>query len=125
MRPHTLHTHLREALKDCDLPADLTWYQCTRHTFASQWVMADGSIEKLAAELGHSSTVVTERYSHLKPEHFREKDRKILDVDLDHAGAEVVPLSKDGALGPRIAHEAVGSTVEKGDYTSTINDLRR
>jgi hypothetical protein len=59
MRPHTLHARLRAALKACDLPTDLTWYQCTRHTFASQWGMANGSIEKLAAVLGHSSTEVS------------------------------------------------------------------
>ncbi|HEX9048979.1 MAG TPA: site-specific integrase [Anaeromyxobacter sp.] len=107
VRPHTLHARLREALTLCKLSADLTWYQCTRHTFASQWVMANGSIEKLAAVLGHSSTEVTRRYAHLRPEHFKDADRRLLDADLFHGG-DVVPIARDaaggGALGPRMAH---------------------
>ena len=75
MRPHTCMTAWAGPLKACELSTDLTWYQCTRHTFASQWVMANGSIEKLAAEFGHSSTEVTRRYAHLRPDHFREADR--------------------------------------------------
>ena len=35
MRQHTLRKNLRDALKACDLPMRLTWYQTTRHTFAS------------------------------------------------------------------------------------------
>jgi len=50
------------------LSALVTWYQVTRHTFASQCVMAGGSIEKLKEILGHYSVVVTERYAHLTPE---------------------------------------------------------
>jgi hypothetical protein len=89
VRPSTLHEHLREALKEAKLPTALTWYQCTRHTFASQWVMANGSTEKLAAVLGHSSTEVTRRYAHMKPDHFREADRQLLDVDFEQAGAAI------------------------------------
>ncbi len=103
MRPHALHAHLRAALVACDLPATLTWYQCTRQTFASQWVMADGSIEKLAAVLGHSSTEVTRRYAHLRPEHFRDADRRLLAVDLTPRERAVVPLPRSGALGHEMA----------------------
>jgi hypothetical protein len=46
MRITTLHDALDEALAECGLPADLTWYQATRHTFASHWVMFGGSLEK-------------------------------------------------------------------------------
>jgi site-specific recombinase XerD len=49
----------------CRLPA-LTWYQATRHTFASQFVLAGGSIEKLSKLMGHSSVTTTERYAHLR-----------------------------------------------------------
>jgi integrase len=48
--------------------APITFYQATRHTFASHWVMAGHSIEKLSKILGHSSVLVTEHYAHLKPE---------------------------------------------------------
>jgi site-specific recombinase XerD len=51
------------------------WYWCTRHTFASKWVMEGGSIEKLKEMLGHYSVVITERYAHLKPELFTAGDR--------------------------------------------------
>jgi hypothetical protein len=32
--------------------------------------MGGGSIEKLSAMMGHSSTLVTQRYAHLRPELF-------------------------------------------------------
>jgi integrase len=102
IRPHTLHDHLRAALRACRLDEGLTWYQCTRHTFASQWVMANGSIEKLATVLGHSSTEVTRRYAHLKPEHFREEDRRLLDVDMGRAGT-VVPMADRAPIGQFLA----------------------
>jgi len=60
----------------------LGWYEATRHTFASQWVMAGGSIEKLKEILGHYSVVMTERYAHLKPELFTPKDMAVIDLDL-------------------------------------------
>jgi len=82
MRPHTLHRHLAKALATCGL-STLTWYQATRHTFASQWVLNGGSIEKLKEIMGHSSVVVTERYAHLKPEVFRAADYELLNVDLN------------------------------------------
>ena len=48
----------------------MTLYQCTRHTFASQWVMNGGSMEELAKILGHSSTSTTQHYAHLAPDFF-------------------------------------------------------
>jgi len=82
VRPQTIHRHLRKALKDAKLSIKLTWYQCTRHTFASHWVMDGGSIEKLRMILGHASVVTTERYAHLKPDAFNEKDYSMATVDL-------------------------------------------
>jgi integrase len=76
MRINTLHNALRVAL-DAVKPAGNPekWYHCTRHTFASHWVMAGGSLEKLAHILGHSSTEVTKRYAHLRPDAFTDEDR--------------------------------------------------
>jgi integrase len=37
------------------LRVDLNWYRCTRHTFASHWVMDGRRIEKLNEILGHST----------------------------------------------------------------------
>ena len=98
MRPHTLHRHLAKALAACGLSA-LTWYQTTRHTFASQWVLAGGSIEKLKEIMGHSSVVVTERYAHLKPELFRAADYELLNVDLTSEGRVVQLKPKDAESG--------------------------
>jgi hypothetical protein len=38
MRRRTLYS-TAEAQKKCGLREDLTWYQVTRHTLASQWVL--------------------------------------------------------------------------------------
>jgi hypothetical protein len=70
--------------------------------------MANGSLEKLAAVLGHSSTEVTRRYAHLRPEHLREADRRLLDVDLTPPG-EVLPMPKPGAVGQRMARGATAA----------------
>lgn len=67
---------LKKALADLGLEQEgLGYYEASRHTMASQWVMANRSIKKLAWILGHSSVVITERYSHLAPENFDENDR--------------------------------------------------
>lgn len=57
-------------------------YEATRHSFASQYVLNGGSIEKLKEILGHYSVTVTERYAHLKPELFSDRDLAVLDIDL-------------------------------------------
>jgi len=80
-RPHTVWKHLRKALKKCNL-ASLTWYQATRHTFASQFVLGGFSIEKLSKIMGHASVTTTERYAHLRTDLFRESDFDLVAVDL-------------------------------------------
>jgi len=77
----TLWHALDVALDELGLPR-ITWYQATRHTFASHWVMAGGSIEKLKEILGHYSVVMTERYAHLTPELFTAKDLQTISVPL-------------------------------------------
>jgi integrase len=96
-------TYLRLALVKLGLMTEhldhpKLWYSCTRHTFASQWVMAGGSIEKLKEMLGHYSVVVTERYAHLRPELFTAKDLATVSVDLTPGGAPPtrVDVAKDG-----------------------------
>ena len=93
VKPSTLHEHLRAALGACKLPK-MTWYQATRHTFASQFVMAGGSMEKLSKILGHSSVVVTERYAHLRPELFRPEDYEVFDIAL-RPGGNVIRLDRE------------------------------
>jgi integrase len=73
----------------------MTWYQCTRHTFASHWVMDGGSLEKLRVILGHSSTEVTLRYAHLVPGQFTEAERGLVGVELwDGAKPEKAKVAK-------------------------------
>jgi len=70
----------------------LEWYDATRHTFASQWVLAGNSIEKLKEILGHYSVIVTERYAHLKPGLFTQKDMAALPIDLRATPTQTVRL---------------------------------
>jgi integrase len=90
----TTGKYLRETLVRLGLwRKGLGWYECTRHTFASQWVLNGGSIEKLKEMLGHYSVVVTERYAHLRPDLFTAGDLGTLKVSLKPGTAPVVPLS--------------------------------
>ncbi len=47
-------------------------FHSLRHTFASHWMMAGGDIFKLQRILGHSALAMTQRYSHLAPDAFKE-----------------------------------------------------
>lgn len=74
---------LRPVLEELGLSRPgLGWYEATRHTFASQWVMAGGSIEKLKEILGHYSVVMTERYAHLRPDLFPASDLGLIALSL-------------------------------------------
>jgi integrase len=48
----------------------LTWYQATRHTFASQWVIAGKHRGQLQVAMGHRSSEMTDRYTHLDPSYY-------------------------------------------------------
>jgi integrase len=89
-----VHRDLRDALKACELPAELTLYDCGRATFASQWVLGGGSMEKLAKILGHASVTTTEAsYSRMRPEMVRPAELSALDVDLSRPGAAVLEMA--------------------------------
>ncbi len=93
---HTPGKYLRPVLKELGWKAVAeyrdAWYAATRHTFASQWVMAGASIEKLKEILGHYSVAVTERYAHLKPELFTAEDLGTL--SLDFAPVLTAPIAR-------------------------------
>ena len=63
----------------------MKWYEATRHSYASRYVQAGGSLMKLAQVLGHSSAEVTLRYAHLQPGNFTEQERQLVDLDLKPA----------------------------------------
>ena len=116
LQPHTLWRHLAKALGECHLP-EVTWYQATRHTFASQWVLAGGSVMRLSSILGHSSVEVTERYAHLLPDSFRETEFAMLKADLAHGALiDDTQTGKDenGAFWLRSSY-AVGGGSVRGD----------
>jgi integrase len=90
---HTPGEYLQEALERLGLARPgLRWYQATRHTFASQWVMSGGSIEKLKEILGHYSVVVTERYAHLRPDLFTARDLATIELDLRSGASAPTPF---------------------------------
>lgn len=95
VRDHTLRAQLRKALRSCGLPETMTVYSATRHTFAAQWVLGGGSIEKLREVLGHASVTTTERYAHLRTDLFRESDLRAVAVDLSRPGGQVLQLRAD------------------------------
>lgn len=114
--PHQLWKHLGTALAACSLPA-LSWYQATRHTFASQFVLGGGTIERLKMILGHESVTTTERYSHLSPSHFGARELSAIAVDLSAAGAKVLPGAFRTPIGSEMAAEPFASRGEKSAKT--------
>jgi hypothetical protein len=107
--PHTLGKSLREAFEAINkeghaLPC-MTWYQATRHTFASQWVLTGGTLEKLREVMGHSSVVVTERYAHLRGDLFTAADLGRMAVDFSSPMGKILPLARKelGAIGNAVA----------------------
>jgi len=89
------------------LPA-MRWYEATRHTFASRYVQAGGSLMKLASILGHSATEVTLRYAHLQPGNFTEQERALVDVEL--APAKLMPMAGRARL---ILHRCFGGATHR------------
>src|SRR6267143_5010265 len=81
--------YLRAALQKLGLERPgLGWYEATRHTFASQWVLAGNSIEKLSVVLGHWSVTQTEVYAHLRPDLFSKNDLATIAIDLRPGSAD-------------------------------------
>jgi len=78
---HTTGKLVRKACETIGI-RPLTFYMAGRHSFASHWVLAGNSIEKLRVILGHSTVTVTERYAHLRPDLFPEADIQRADIPL-------------------------------------------
>jgi integrase len=112
MHKETYGRELQTVLKALKLQREgLGWYEATRHSFASQWVLAGGSIEKLKEMLGHYSVIVTERYAHLRPDLFAPKDLDTIAVDLAAGSARPTSL-------PTAETRATGTSDPHGPRTS-------
>src|SRR5665213_2841999 len=71
---HLIGGLLRETLAKLRIEP-MIFYRAGRHTFASQWVLGGGTLEKLKEIMGHSSVLVSEKYAHLVPGRFTDADR--------------------------------------------------
>lgn len=79
LNDRTMSAKLAEVLEALGLArAGLGWYESTRHTMASLFVMAGGSMEDLQRMMGHSTLLVTARYAHLRPGHYSAESRNRL-----------------------------------------------
>jgi len=107
---HTPNMHLDEAFAGqlADMER-VTWYQATRHTFGSHWVMDGRPIEKLKEILGHCSVLVTERYAHLRPDAFTAEDYGAACVDLAESKVIALPTrqKRSGERRSRISTQPV------------------
>lgn len=99
--------HLEAALVKLKLQREgLGWYECTRHTFASQWVLAGGSIFQLKEILGHYSVTETERYAHLNPKLFAQKDLGTIPLKLGGKPAQPADIGQQlGSTTPKRARK--------------------
>jgi|SRR5579864_3565935 len=77
---------------------NFTWH-CLRHTFASRLVMAGVDLRTVQDLLGHASITMTERYSHLSPEHCTNAVEKLCSSATTSATTEI---SESQLVAPRV-----------------------
>lgn len=80
--------------------------------------MQGGSVENLAAVVGHSSAELTRRYGHLPPDLFPERDYGLLTVDLRQEPGEVVEMPDAESVGRRLARQ--GGTTGAAAVQSSV-----
>jgi len=120
IKDSTVREKLRDAFKACGLPESWTWYNVSRHTYASQHLIGGGSLATLREILGHSTVRVTERYAHLRPELFKPEDLLKLTVELRRDEGEVVDLAahrEKVARGTTVGPESIDGSGEGGVST--------
>ena len=94
----------------------LTWYQATRHTFASQYMMAGGNVAKLQAELGHSDIQTTQRYAKLAPDFRTDRDRTLL--RLPKVGPEGKIVAFPDEIGSKLVARGQKAKTKKNRLTN-------
>jgi len=74
-----------------------------RHTAASRLVMAGVDLYTVKEILGHKTLVMTQRYSHLSPEHQRQAVERLVPAEPVHASAtDPVTAPACGCHHPRV-----------------------
>ena len=71
IHPDCVHKEFKKISRFAGVP--IIRFHDLRHTFASNFLMGGGNIYDLQKILGHSTVQVTERYTHLIPEHLQGK----------------------------------------------------
>jgi integrase len=89
---HRMGAYFAKVLAELELPA-MRWYEGTRHSYASQWVINGGSLETLREMMGHSSVQVTERYAHLIPGQYTDADRSRVQLPPTEKGKDPIVLN--------------------------------
>jgi integrase len=116
----TLSKHLQKVLKAIGLvdgESSLTWYQATRHTFASHYMMAGGDLAKLQAEMGHSDIQTTQRYAKLSPDFRTDRDRSL--IKLPKVGGGRVVVFSEGIGSKLVASK--GRKSRKNEVSAHLN----
>jgi hypothetical protein len=104
LRERTMWRHLEAALRSCGLPR-ITWYEATKHTMASHWLMRERSIAKLATILGHSDAEVSRRYGHIRPDLYSAEDRAALPGAVPHEDFQAgLPAPVAGTNGEQLGN---------------------
>jgi hypothetical protein len=117
----TLNKKLTLALVALKLDPDLTWYQATRHTFASQYMMAGGDLGKLRNELGHSDIKTTMRYAKLSPNYRTEADRALLQLPQSSPNAQSAGRS---TIGSSAVFGAIGSKIGSSEPKTGVGQSK-
>lgn len=94
-----MNRELRKALVKLGLPK-MTWYEATRHTFASHFAREGGELGTLALILGQESTQTTKRYSHHQSHEIRREDTERAQGSADLGPGEVIDLPSAPATVP-------------------------
>ncbi len=92
------HVEYRWELVAEALGLNLTWYQATRHSFASRNLSRGVALDEVAAALGHSTPAVTARhYAHF----VRKQFSPLMTAGLGLGGGEPAPVIPIGAAAAR------------------------
>jgi len=82
-----------------------------RHTFASHWMVGGGDLFRLQRVMGHQSSAMTDRYSHLSPDVFAGDHGRFGENPL--RSAEVIPLRRENDFPANVNCTAVRASVQK------------